>query len=243
MNKKKILILGATCNLGIELSKIYAKHNWNLILVSRDYKKNLELKNNLEKEFDNIEIFNHQLDILDIQNQNNVFSQIQKPIDGVISLIGQTHNVQNIKDENLINVINTNYTYLINFLTFFLKDFELRNNGFIICLSSVAGLRGRGKNFFYGSAKSGLNTYLSGVRSFYKNSNLFFMTVLPGFIKNKDSNISKIESLFAITPSDLAKKIFYAQQKKKEILYSNIFWIFVMSIIRVLPNKIFKKFF
>ena len=47
MTKKTIVILGATCNLGIELSFIYAKNNYNLILISRNYKKINDLKNSL----------------------------------------------------------------------------------------------------------------------------------------------------------------------------------------------------
>ena len=39
MNKKTIAILGATCKLGVELSFIYAKNNFNLILISRNLLK------------------------------------------------------------------------------------------------------------------------------------------------------------------------------------------------------------
>ena len=40
LNKNKsVAIIGATCNLGIELSKIYAKNGFNLILISRNFEK------------------------------------------------------------------------------------------------------------------------------------------------------------------------------------------------------------
>ena len=38
------------------------------------------------------------------------------------------------------------------------------DNSFIAVLTSVAGIRGRGKRLFYSSAKSGMNVYLSGLR-------------------------------------------------------------------------------
>ena len=128
---------------------------------------------------------------------------------------------------------------LVKFLTYFLIDFEKKNNGFVICISSVAGLRGRAKNFFYGSAKAALNEFLSGCRNYYNGSNIHIMTVLPGFIQ-KSGNIDQ-NKLLSIKPSKLAHKIFNAQQQGKEVLYSSNLWRIIMIIIRVLPNSIFNK--
>ena len=241
MNKKTIVILGATCNLGVELSFIYAKNNFNLVLISRNSIKNQELKNSLIKKFANISVLTFELDILDLDNQNLVYNNIkEKPI-GIISLIGETHNVEKIYDKKFINIINVNFTHLINFLSYFLKDFEKKNEGFLICVSSVAGLRGRSKNFIYGSAKAALITFLSGCRNYYSNTNIFIMTVLPGFIRNSKDNTNRIQSILQIEPSVLAKKIFLAHKKKKEIVYSNYLWKLIMLIIQILPNKIFNK--
>ena len=111
----------------------------------------------------------------------------------------------------------------------------------MICVSSVAGLRGRSKNFIYGSAKAALITFLSGCRNYYNNSNIFIMTVLPGFIKNDKNNTNTIENILQIEPSVLANKIFLAHKKKKEIVYSSFLWKLIMLIIQILPNRIFNK--
>ncbi len=189
MTKKTLAILGATCKLGIELSFIYAKNNYDLILISRNYEKIDSLKNSLVQKFPNVSISIHELDILDLDNQTQVYNKIKKIPDGIISLIGETHYFEKIKDQNLLKIINVNYSYLVNFISFFLDDFEKKNEGFVICVASVAGLRGRAKNFFYGSAKAALITFLSGCRNYYNNSNLLIMTVLPGFIKNDKKKI------------------------------------------------------
>ncbi len=241
MNKKTIVILGATCNLGMELSYIYAKNNFNLVLISRSSIKNQELKNSLQQKFSNISVSTYELDILDLDGQNYIYNNIkEKPI-GIISLIGETHNVEKIYDKKLINIINVNFTNLINFLSYFLKDFEKKNEGFLICVSSVAGLRGRSKNFIYGSAKAALITFLSGCRNYYNNTNIFIMTVLPGYIRSSKDNTNRIERILQIEPSDLARKIFIAHKKRKEIVYSNYLWRLIMLIIQILPNNIFNK--
>ena len=236
MTKKTLAILGATCKLGVELSFIYAKNNYNLILISRNYKKIDSLKNSLLEKFPNISISIYELDILDLDNQTQVYNKIKKIPDGIISLIGETHYFEKIKDQNLLKIINVNYSYLVNFISFFLDDFEKKNEGFVICVASVAGLRGRAKNFFYGSAKAALITFLSGCRNYYNNSNLLIMTVLPGFINN-----GKKENILQIDPSVLAKKIFLAHKQNKQVLYSSFIWKLIMMFIQILPNIIFNK--
>jgi len=241
MNKKLVIILGATCELGKELSKVYANNDYNLILISRNFTKNNELKDKLLSQFPKIEVKTYELDILDLNNQNRIHKIIEESPDGIISLIGETHIFENINEKNLMKIININFTYLVNFLNLFLNDFEKRNKGFLICVSSVSGIRGRAKNFIYGSSKAALTTYLSGCRNFYNNSRLFIMTVLPGFIQNDIKNDQNLNNFLAIKPSSLAKKIYSAHQKKKEVIYSSNLWRIIMFFIRILPNKIFNK--
>ena len=238
MNRKTLVVIGATCKLGKELCEIYAKENYDLFLISRNIDKNIDLKNSLKLKFQNINVINLELDILDIKKHEEIYKKIKIVPTGVISLIGETHFIKDIRDNRMIEVININFTYLVNFLTFFLKDFGRENKGFLICVSSVAGLKGRAKNFFYGSAKSALNEFLSGCRNFYGDSNVHIMTVLPGFINNENKNSKK---LFSIEASILAKKIFKAQKNKKEIIYSSFICKLIMIILNLLPNKIFKK--
>ena len=54
--------------------------------------------------------------------------------------------------------------------------------GFIISVTSVSVLRGRAKNYIYGSAKAGLITYMSGLRNKMNKYNVNVLTVIPGFI-------------------------------------------------------------
>ena len=137
MNKNTLTILGATCKLGIELSYIYAKNNYNLILISRNYNKIQNLKKSLEEKFPNILIEIYELDILNLESQKKLFDKIKEISTGVISLIGETHYVTSINEKKLLNIINVNFTYLINFLCFFLEEFEKKNEGFVIYLSEI----------------------------------------------------------------------------------------------------------
>ena len=57
-------------------------------------------------------------------------------------------------------IISTNFLGIVKNIA---KDFEKRKSGFIVGISSVAGERGRRKNYTYGAAKAALTAYLSGL--------------------------------------------------------------------------------
>ena len=51
----------------------------------------------------------------------------------------------------------TNFEGIVSILSYLANDFQIRGSGTIIGISSVAGDRGRGSNYFYGSSKAGLS--------------------------------------------------------------------------------------
>ena len=57
-----------------------------------------------------------------------------------------------------------------------------QKGGAIIGVGSVAGDRGRIKNYVYGAAKAAFHTYLSGLRNRLARSGAHVMTVKPGFV-------------------------------------------------------------
>ena len=96
-----------------------------------------------------------------------------------------------------------------------------KNLPYIVAVTSVAGLRGRAKNIFYGSAKSALIAYLSGLRQKY-NDRIDVITVIPGYISTRDFKINAPSFLIS-TPTELAKKIVNSVTKRREIVYSSFF--------------------
>ena len=102
----------------------------------------------------------------------------------VLDILTIKKNSQNSFEESLKS-IQTNFTGLVSILNVVSNDFESRKSGIIVGISSVAGDRGRGSNYIYGSSKSGFTSYLSGLRNRLFNSGVKVITVKPGFIKSK----------------------------------------------------------
>jgi decaprenylphospho-beta-D-erythro-pentofuranosid-2-ulose 2-reductase len=112
--------------------------------------------------------------------------------------------------------------------------------GTIAVISSVAGDRGRKSNYVYGSAKGGLTIFLQGLRNALSGSGVHVLTIKPGFVDTPMTN-DFTKGLLWAKPEKVAKDIKRAIDKKKNIIYTPWFWRWIMLIIRLIPESVFKK--
>ena len=242
MKKGYVLIIGANSDIAKALARIYAENGYDLYLASRNIKELEKLANDIKiKTQRDVEIF--KLDILDYKNHKKFYENLKvKPV-GVISAVGYLGNQEKAEYDfsEAKRIIDTNFTGLVSLLNIITKDFAKRKKGFIIGISSVAGDRGRKSNYIYGAAKAAFTTYLSGLRNKLYHFNVQVLTVKPGFVNTKMTKNLKLPRKLTAEPEEVANDIFKAQQKGKDILYTKWFWKWIMLIIKLIPEKIFKK--
>jgi short-subunit dehydrogenase len=136
--------------------------------------------------------------------------------------------------------IETNLTGAVELLLGLAPLLEAGKRGHIVVLGSVAGDRGRLKNYVYGAAKAGLATFTAGLRNRLFRSGVRVTTIKPGFI---DTAMTwGLPGLFLVaSPEAAARACLTAALKGKEIVYVPRFWALIMLIIRLIPERIFKK--
>jgi short-subunit dehydrogenase len=217
-----ILIIGAKSDVALALARKYATHGYDLYLAARNSTDLREFTNDLEIRTSRV-VSCLEFDILDYSSHKPFFDNLKiKPI-GVILVSGYL-GVQKYSETDFSEAektIDTNFTGAVSFLNIVANDFELRKSGFIIGVSSVAGDRGRQSNYLYGSSKAALSIYLSGLRNRLYSSNINVLTVKPGFIKTKMTKGMDLPSYLTSNPTEIADKIFLAQQKRKNVIYLN----------------------
>jgi len=137
-------------------------------------------------------------------------------------------------------VARDNYAALAEALHRLAPLFEAQEGGAIIGVGSVAGDRGRIKNYVYGAAKAAFHTYLSGLRNRLGRSGAHVMTVKPGFV---DTAMTwGLPGMFLVAkPEEVAEACLAGLAKGRNVLYVPWFWIGIMTIIRTVPERIFKK--
>lgn len=239
---KYVLIIGAKNELGIELANLYARNNYNLYLAGRSIKDIQDKSDEIEKKY-KVKSVLCELDVTDYNSHQKIYdSLIIKPI-GVIYLAGYYPNIplSTSKWSEALQTIEINYLGCMSLLNIVSNQFISDRRGFMISVTSVSGLRGRAKNYIYGSAKAGLIAYMSGLRNKMNKYNVNVLTVIPGFITSKKDKKGNYPRVLVTTPKKLALKIFNAQQSSKDVIYSSILWQFIMFVIKLIPEALFKK--
>jgi len=144
-------------------------------------------------------------------------------------------------DPSLIDgVIAANYTGAVNVLHRAAPLFEVQKAGAIVVLTSVAGDRGRLKNYVYGSTKGALGAYLQGLRARLFRVGVPVVTVKPGPVDTAMSYGLNDMPLMA-QPETIAAACLKAAKKGTEIVYVPFLWWPIMTIIKLIPERIFKK--
>ena len=67
------------------------------------------------------------------------------------------------------------------------------------------------------------------------------ITVKPGYVKTKMTDSLKLPRLLTTNPKTVAKYIYKAYVTKKDIIYVTFIWKYIIIIIQLLPEIIFKK--
>lgn len=131
----------------------------------------------------------------------------------------------------VVDHIGVNYTGAVSILTHLVNS----SNPFlehIVAISSVAGIRGRRSNYYYGSAKSGLHQFMSGLRQDLKERNIRVTTVTPGFVKSKMTEHLDLPG-FANTPEEVARCIL---KGRSGVAYPSLFWRMLSFSLRFMPE-------
>jgi len=137
-------------------------------------------------------------------------------------------------------VIRTNFLSIVSLLTIISPYFESQKKGTIAVISSVAGDRGRKSNYIYGCSKAALNVYLQGLRGRLASANVSVITIKPGFVDTPMTAGFKRGPLFS-SPRVIAKGIEQAIRMRKNVVYLPGYWRWIMVIIKVIPETVFKK--
>ncbi|NLF25447.1 MAG: SDR family NAD(P)-dependent oxidoreductase, partial [Deltaproteobacteria bacterium] len=133
-----------------------------------------------------------------------------------------------------------NFLSVVSLLTFVANVFEAKRCGTIAVISSVAGDRGRQSNYIYGTAKGALSIFLQGLRNRLHAAGVTVVTIKPGFV-NTPMTAGLAKGALFVGPEVIARGIFKAIDKSKDVVYLPWFWFLIMALIKAVPEFIFKR--
>lgn len=110
----------------------------------------------------------------------------------------------------------------------------------VIGVGSVAGDRGRAKNYVYGAAKAGLAEWMSGMRQKYIRSQVHVMTVKPGFVATAMTAGLDLPRALTTTPEQLAARVLTGLDRRR-MVHVDPLWRLIMAVITHLPEPLFAR--
>jgi decaprenylphospho-beta-D-erythro-pentofuranosid-2-ulose 2-reductase len=116
-----------------------------------------------------------------------------------------------------------------------------QSRGTLAVFGSVAGDRGRGSNFIYGSAKAGIDTFLAGMRHhFAKQPEIKIITLKPGMTDSPMTAHLPKGPLFSSAEA-VGTLSWKTIQSATPVSYLPGWWRMVMFLIRLLPSALFHR--
>ena len=238
-----ILLLGATSGIMRALAEELTASGRPLVLAGRDSEELEKMKADLRIRFGtSVETLE-----LDVSESRTAASALRalisgKGIEGAVAGIGYLgdQSLAEIDDEQARVILETNFVGPALLIGVLAQHFEQQRRGFICVLSSVAGDRGRQSNYFYGSAKAGLNAYLQGLRNRLHHAGVAVITVKPGFV---DTGMTwGLPGMFLVaSPRKVSRRIARAIERRENEVYVPGFWRWIMMAIRLIPEPLFKR--
>lgn len=239
---QQVLIIGATGDVAKEVANQYAKKGIGLVLAARNTE-------HLETICSDIFIRHGikpkalALDILEYDTHKVFLDKINPIPETTIVFTGYLgEHEKAIHDwSEAVKIINSNYTGNVSLINRIADVYEEKQAGTIAVFSSVAGERGRQSNFIYGSAKAAMTAYLSGLRNRLHKSKVHVLTVKPGFMDTKMTEGLNLPKILTAQPEQAAKATIKAIENRKNTVYILWMWKYIMLIIKLIPENIFKK--
>ena len=242
---KKVIVLGATSGIAVEVQRQLARKGCELLLVARSPQRLVELQTDLTARGAQ-RVVPYSADLAVIQQHGAIFDfarQSMPDFDTVLLAYGsmQDQKESEASVDTLLEELQVNFVSAAGILTLFAADLERRRTGCLAAITSVAGDRGRCSNYVYGSAKGALSLFLQGLRSRLHLSGVRVITIKPGPVQTAMTDHMANAARFA-DPEQVARDIVRALERRSpDVLYTPKIWRYVMTAVEHVPESIFKR--
>jgi decaprenylphospho-beta-D-erythro-pentofuranosid-2-ulose 2-reductase len=237
---KRVVILGAASTIARALATRLASQGASLLLAGRDLDeidltaRDLRVRFGVEADsiaFDATDFAAHAKFVMAVDDGDG--------IDGAIAAYG-TMPPLGADRSTAREAIDVNYASVVSLFEALALRFEARGAGFLCAIGSVAGDRGRERNYLYGSTKAALATYLDGLRVRTAKRGVSVIGVKPGFVDTALTwGLPGVRG--AASPDRVARDIVRGLERNQRVVYTPSLWRWIMLGVRAVPDPLFRR--
>lgn len=245
MPAESALVVGGTSAIGRAIATRLAQDGCDLVLAGRQLDQLERNAQDLRVRY-GVRVAVHAFDALRFDEYEKFFaectSEFEDGLKGVVLCHGEMPDQREAQADPALarRTIEVNYSSAVSLLEIAAEYLCERGRGWICAVSSVAGDRGRPSNYIYGSSKGGLNVYLQGLRARVAKHGVRAVTVKPGFVDTA-LTYGRPGMFLVASPERVAAGALRAVRRDRAVVYTPAFWAAIMWIIRLIPDRIFKR--
>jgi uncharacterized protein len=243
---KTALITGASNGIGLELAKVHAKNNDNLVLVARSKAKLEELKTALEKQY-KIAVYVIAKDLSLANAAQDVFEDVKKQNITVNYLInnagfgdfGMFAETNWKKEEQMINL---NITALTQFTKLFLQDMIAKGGGKIMNVASTAAFQSGPTMAVYYATKAYVLSFSEAIDNEVRPQGVTVTALCPGATESGFQAAAEMEESKLVkgrklpTSKEVAEYGYKAMMKGKTVAIHGTMNYIMANSVRFMPR-------
>jgi decaprenylphospho-beta-D-erythro-pentofuranosid-2-ulose 2-reductase len=236
---KRVLILGATSAVASEVARVHAARGDRLCLIGRSKEKLARLK------AEHSESVCIQADFGDTRESETLIARAIHELGGLDTVLiahGELGD-QLASEQSFVAAeesLRVNFLSVVALLIPLANHMERSQHGTVGVITSVAGDRGRPRNYTYGTAKGALNIYLQGLRTRLYSAQVRVCTLKLGPVDSPMTETHTKHALFG-KPHAVAEGIVRAMDAGTPEAYVPSFWGVIMPIVKNTPEALFQK--
>lgn len=242
-SSETVLITGASSGIGYELAKIFAMHNYNLILVSRSEGKLNSLANELINMY-NIKIYIIAQDLSKPGAAQKIFNNVNNLHCNVDILVnnagsGNVGMFHEIELEKQMETIQLNICALTEITKLFSVEMIKRKKGKILNVASTGAFSPGPFIAVYYATKAYVLSFSQAISQELKPYNITVTTLCPGATKTNFAKAAgKRDVSVAMNPDLVAKAAYNGLKKGKKIVVPGILNKILIRLPKTLVSKI-----
>jgi short-subunit dehydrogenase len=238
---ERVVIFGATSAIAMEIARAYALRGARLFLVARNAGKLAALAGELGPSC----VGSAAADLTDTANSEDLVRRACAALGELdVAVIAHGYLGDQLASERDLaearRIVDTNLLSVIALLIPLANYFEARRAGHLAVLGSVAGERGRPRNYTYGAAKGALAVYMQGVRARLGGCGVGVHLIKLGPVHTPMTADHRKNALFA-RPAGVANAIVRAIDAGRGEPYVPWFWQLIMAVVRLVPDRLFRR--
>jgi short-subunit dehydrogenase len=239
---ERVLILGATSAIAAEVADLYAQRGAELLLVGRNPEK---LALVAQRCAGAARVLTRRADFAELAANEQVINDAIAALGTLdTAIIAHGDLFDQLATERTFAAaeesLRTNLLSVVSLLIPLANRMEAARHGRIGVMTSVAGERGRPRNYTYGTAKGALNIYLQGLRSRLYPAGVSVTTLKLGPVDTPMTRDHRKNALFG-KPGAVAADVVRAMDAGTPEAFVPSIWRAIMPVVRNTPEALFQK--